>query len=71
MSTGYMDSKMQERYDALDVPPKPMSVELDSKLYAAALYVITSMWHDTMDELQRASLANQIVREIERRQIVS
>lgn len=49
--------------------PKPMPLELDGQLFAAALHVITSMWSDTMDELQRASLANQIVREIERRQI--
>ena len=49
--------------------PKPIPVELDGKLFAAALHVITSMWRDQMDELQRASLANQIVREIERRQI--
>lgn len=47
----------------------PMSKELDGKLFAAALYVITEMWSDTMGDLQRASLANQIVREIQRRQI--
>lgn len=47
-----------------------MDKELDGKLFAAALHIITEMWSDTMDTLQRASLANQIVREIERRKIV-
>lgn len=44
--------------------------ETDGKLFAAALYVITDMWGKEMGALQRASLANQIVREIERRGIV-
>lgn len=44
-----------------------MDKETDAKLFSAALYVITNMWADTMGVLQRASLANQIVREIERR----
>jgi predicted outer membrane lipoprotein len=48
-----------------------MTKEMDAALYAAALYVITDMWADTMDTMQRASLANQIVREIERRNILS
>lgn len=47
-----------------------MDKETDAKLFAAALYVITSMWGKEMDELQRASLANQIVREIERRGVI-
>ncbi len=47
-----------------------MSKETDGRLFAAVMYPITEMWGDTMDDLQRASLANQIVREIERRNIV-
>lgn len=48
-----------------------MSPTLDGKLYAAALDRITHIWGDTMDTMQRASLANQIVREIERRGIIA
>lgn len=47
-----------------------MDKDTDGKLFAAALYVITDMWGKEMGDLQRASLANQIVREIERRGIV-
>jgi hypothetical protein len=47
-----------------------MDKDTDGKLFAAALYVITVMWGKEMGDLQRASLANQIVREIERRGIV-
>lgn len=46
-----------------------MDKDTDAKLYAAALYVITDIWGQEMGDLQRASLANQIVREIERRGI--
>ena len=46
-----------------------MDIETDAKLFAAALYVITDMWGKEMGDLQRASLANQIIREIERRGI--
>jgi predicted outer membrane lipoprotein len=47
-----------------------MDKETDAKLFAAALYVITNMWSKEMDTMQRASLANQIVREIERRGVI-
>lgn len=47
-----------------------MDKETDAKLFAAALYVITNMWGKEMDTMQRASLANQIVREIERRGVI-
>ena len=47
-----------------------MDKDTDGELFAAALYVITDMWGKEMGDLQRASLANQIVREIERRGIV-
>jgi hypothetical protein len=47
-----------------------MDKDTDAKLYAATLYVITDMWGKEMGDLQRASLANQIVREIERRGII-
>jgi hypothetical protein len=48
----------------------PMTPETYGKLFAAVIYPITEMWGDTLDDLQRMSLANQIVREIERRNIV-
>ena len=44
--------------------------ELDAKLFSAALDVIARIWGDTMDSMQQASLANQIVREIEARKIL-
>ena len=64
------ESFRDEACRRLDGKKQPMPKELDRKLFAAALSVITDTWSDTMSELQRASLANQIVREIERRQIV-
>lgn len=48
----------------------PMSKEIDGKLFAAALCQITHIWGREMDDLQKATLANQIVREIDRRMIV-
>lgn len=51
-------------------PDYVMDKDTDAKLFAAALYVISGMWGNEMGDLQRASLANQIVREIERRGIV-
>lgn len=48
-----------------------MDKDTDAKLFAAALYVISDMWGKEMGDMQRASLANQIVREIERRAILA
>ena len=48
----------------------PMSKEVDGSLFAAALNEITGIWGKEMDTMQRSTLANQIVREIERRGIV-
>lgn len=60
-----------DRAERLVVVPRPLSREMDAALFAAALYTITSIWRDEMDDLQRSSLANQIVREIERRGLVA
>lgn len=47
-----------------------MDRDLESKLYAAALYAITAMMHDRLSVEQRASLASEIVEEVARRKIV-
>lgn len=47
-----------------------MDKELDAKLYAAVLHVITVQHFERLNTKQRAYLANEIVREIERRKIV-
>lgn len=47
-----------------------MDKDTEAKLFAATLYTITRIWGDEMDDLQRMSLANEIVHEIERRNIV-
>lgn len=47
-----------------------MSKERDARLYAAALHVIGVFCLEKLNTEQRAHLANEIVREIERRKIV-
>jgi hypothetical protein len=49
---------------------RAMDKGLDKAIFSAALEVINRMWGDTMDSMQQASLANQIVREIEARSIL-
>ena len=48
-----------------------MDNDLDAKLFAATLHAITHIWGREMSDLQRASLAGEIVREIDRRKIVN
>lgn len=44
--------------------------QIEARLFAAAAHVITEAWGDEMGDMQIMTLANQVVREIERRGIL-
>lgn len=67
----WSDMGVYERESYRDEARKPLSKELDAELFAAAAHVITETWGKEMSDMQAMSLANQIVREIERRGILA
>ena len=46
------------------------AADLDAKLYAAVLHVVTELEHERLDADRRAYLASQIVTEVKLRKIV-
>lgn len=67
----WSDMGVYERESYRDEAAKPLSKELESELFAATAHAIFQSWGDTMGDMQVMSLANQVVREIERRGILS
>lgn len=67
----WSDMGEYERESYRDEARKPLSKELDGELFAAAAHVIVQTWGDKMGDMQAMTLASQIVREIERRGILS
>jgi hypothetical protein len=67
----WSDMGVYERDSYRDEARKPLSKELESELFAATAHAVFELWGDKMGDMQVMTLTNQIVREIERRGILS